>query len=278
MQKRICIIGGNGEMGQMTQNIFSKFLPEYTLTIFGQSDWQNPEQKLANQDIVILSVPIYLTNDIIKKTIPYLSQGTILADYTSIKKEPLDSMLTNYTGPVVGLHPIFGPTISSPDNQVIVVCDGRQQDKYQYFIDDLAKIGFSIEKMTAEEHDQAMTFIQGIEHFSVYCLGMFLKYKNVDIKKMLKLASPVYKMELNIVGRLFSQGPGLYADIIMSDEQRQQTITEFAEFVNSNAKKVSDGDKQTFIENFKAVKDWMGDFAPQSYKNTDKLLLKKKDY
>lgn len=114
-------------------------------------------------------------------------------------------MLANYDGPVVGLHPIFGPTISSPENQVIVVCDGKQQDKYQYFIDDLARIGFSIEKMTAQDHDEAMTFIQGIEHFSVYCLGLFLKHKNVDIQKMLKLASSVYKMELNIVGRLLAK-------------------------------------------------------------------------
>ncbi|OEZ33650.1 prephenate dehydrogenase [Francisella endosymbiont of Amblyomma maculatum] len=64
----------------------------------------------------------------------------------------------------------------------------------------------------------------------------------------------------------------------MSDKQRQQTIAEFADFVNSNAKKVSQGDKQTFIKNFKAVKEWMSDFAPQSYKNTDRLLLKKKGY
>ncbi|MDE4969881.1 prephenate dehydrogenase dimerization domain-containing protein, partial [Francisella tularensis] len=79
--------------------------------------------------------------------------------------------------------------------------------------------GFSIETMTAEAHDEAMTIIQGIEHFSVYFLGMFLKHKNIDIHKMLKLASPVYKIELNIVGRLFSPAPGLYADIIMSDKQ-----------------------------------------------------------
>jgi len=38
MQKKICIIGGNGEMGQMTQNIFNKLLPEYKLTIFDNSD------------------------------------------------------------------------------------------------------------------------------------------------------------------------------------------------------------------------------------------------
>lgn len=275
MNKRICIVGGSGEMGQMTQTVFSKYLPEYELTIFDESDWSNPNAKLANQDIVILSVPIFLTNEIIKKVVSYISSGTILADYTSIKEEPLNAMLENYDGAVVGLHPIFGPTIDNPDNQVIVVCDGRFEDKYSYFIDDLARIGFSIENMTAKEHDEAMTFIQGVEHFSTYCMGLFLKHKNIDIQKMMKLASPVYKMELNIIGRLFSQGSGLYSDIIMSDKQRQETISEFAKFVSTNAEKVANGDKESFKDNFKAVKSWMGDFADQAYKDSDKLLLKK---
>jgi prephenate dehydrogenase len=106
-------------------------------------------------------------------------------------------------------------------------------------------------------------------------MGMFLKHRDIDIQKMMKLASPVYKMELNIIGRLFSQGSGLYSDIIMSDKQRQETISEFAEFVSANAEKVAQGDKESFKENFKAVKSWMGDFADQAYKDSDKLLLKK---
>ncbi|MFT4693579.1 MAG: prephenate dehydrogenase [Francisella sp.] len=275
MNKRICIVGGNGEMGQMTQNIFSKYLQKYTLTIFDENDWQNPSEKLANQDIVILSVPIFLTNKILKKVVPHISEGTILADYTSIKEEPLNAMLESYSGPIVGLHPIFGPTIENPENQVIVVCDGRFEDKYNFLIKDLAEIGFHIENMTAKAHDEAMTFIQGVEHFSVYCMGLFLKHKNIDIQKMMRLASPVYKMELNIIGRLFSQGPGLYSDIIMSDKQRQETIFEFAELVSTNAKKVANGDKESFKNNFKAVKEWMGDFADQAYKDSDKLLLKR---
>ncbi len=275
MSKKICIVGGSGEMGQMTQVIFSKYLPQYEITIFDKSDWANPKEKLANKDIVILSVPIFLTNEIIKKVVPYISTGTTLADYTSIKKEPLDAMLENYDGPVVGLHPIFGPTINNPENQVIVVCDGRIEDKYSFLIADLTKIGFHIENMSAEAHDEAMTFIQGIEHFSIYCMGLFLKHKNIDIQKMIKLASPVYKMELNIIGRLFSQGPGLYSDIIMSDKQRLETISEFAAFINTNAAKVANGDKESFKNNFEAVKEWMGDFADQAYKDSDKLLLKK---
>ena len=275
MSKKICIVGGSGEMGQMTRVIFSKYLPQYEITIFDESDWANPKEKLANKDIIILSVPIFLTNEIIKKVVPYISAGTILADYTSIKEEPLNAMLESYDGPVVGLHPIFGPTIDNPNNQVIVVCDGRFEDKYDFLINDLAKIGFHIENMTAKAHDEAMTFIQGVEHFSVYCMGLFLKHKNIDIQKMMKLASPVYKMELNIIGRLFSQGPGLYSDIIMSDEKRQKTIVEFAEFVSTNAEKVANGDKEAFKDNFTSVKAWMGDFANQAYKDSDKLLLKK---
>ncbi|MDE5020947.1 prephenate dehydrogenase, partial [Francisella tularensis subsp. holarctica] len=77
----------------------------------------------------------------------------------------------------------------------LVVCDGKHQDKYQYFIADLSRIGFSIEKMTAEAHVEAMTFIQGIEQFSVYGLGMLLKHKNIEIHSLVKLARPVYIME-----------------------------------------------------------------------------------
>ena len=276
MRRKICIIGGRGEMGQMTQNIFGKFFPNYDITIFNRQDWDNnPADKLSNQDIVIVSVPIFATEDIIKKTIPYLSEGTILADYTSVKQEPLCTMLANYNGPVVGLHPIFGPTIQHPDKQVIVVCDGRHEDKYSFFINDLNRIGFSIENMTASEHDKAMTFIQGIEHFSVYCLGMFLKHKNIDVEKMMVIASPVYKMELNIVGRLFSQGPGLYADIIMADKDRENTISEYADFVADHAKSIAKSDKQKFINNFNDVKNWMGDFADKAYEESDRLLLKK---
>jgi prephenate dehydrogenase len=274
MTKKVCIVGGNGDMGQMTAKLFAEYLPNYMVTIFDEKDWQEPAYKLSDKDLVIISVPISLTDGIIKKVVPYLSKNTVLADYTSIKKEPLRSMLSNYDGSVVGLHPIFGPTVAVPHKQVIVVCDGRYKENYKWLLNDLEKIGFVLDNMSAQDHDDMMTFVQGIEHFSTYCLGMFLKSKNINIERMMQLASPVYKMELNIVGRLFSQGPGLYADIIMSDNERKKMITEFAGFVTKNANMVSNGDKNEFIQNFKDVKNWMGEFANQAYKDSDKLLLK----
>lgn len=270
-QKRLCIIGGYGGMGQMTARLFAT-LDQYRITLFGESDWDNPSAKLKNQDVVLISVPIECTAEIIKKTAPLLDQGTILADYTSIKQAPLETMLSHYDGAVLGLHPIFGPSIDSPNKQVIVYCDGRHPEAYQWFLDDFNQLGFTLEKMTASAHDDAMAFIQGIEHFMVYCAGQFLKHKQVDIAQLRRIASPVYRMELNIIGRLFSQDPKLYADIIMSDTKREGLIGEFSSFIHTQANEVMAGNKTHFIERFNDVKTWMGDFADKAYQESDRML------
>lgn len=82
--------------------------------------------------------------------------------------------------------------------------------------------------MIASAHDQAMTFIQGIERFSVFCMGFFLKQHNIHLDKLMAISTPVYKMELNIIGRLFSQDADLYANIIVSDDRRLSNIHEYA--------------------------------------------------
>lgn len=42
--------------------------------------------------------------------------------------------------------------------------------------------------------------------------------ENVRLEQLLALSSPIYRLELAMVGRLFARDPQLYADIIMSSE------------------------------------------------------------
>lgn len=58
----------------------------------------------------------------------------ILCDLTSIKAEPLAAMLEAHCGPVVGLHPMFGPDIPSMAKQVIICSDGRMPETYQWLL------------------------------------------------------------------------------------------------------------------------------------------------
>tara|TARA_R110002167_G_scaffold275157_1_gene481213 strand:+ start:365 stop:1189 length:825 start_codon:yes stop_codon:yes gene_type:complete len=273
--KKILIIGGHGAMGKMIEKFLTP-TQQCNITLFGEDDWQNNTHLLAEQDLVIISVPIHATLETIERTAKLIAPTTILADFTSIKQAPLKAMMSVYAGPVLGLHPIFGPAISNPTNQVIACCDGRMSDQYQWFLDLLIELNFHLEKMTPEQHDEKMSFVQGVEHFSVFCLGRFLNQKDIKIDQLLKLASPVYKMELNIVGRLFSQSPELYADIIMSDEDRIDLVGEYVDLINKEYQALKDKKRDGFIESFSETSKWMGDFAPKAYTESNAFLTKQK--
>ncbi|WP_119328305.1 bifunctional chorismate mutase/prephenate dehydrogenase [Cysteiniphilum halobium] len=270
--RRLCIIGGHGAMGQCLAFFLSQ-LTHYEITLFDEQDWEHANTLLKNQEIVIISTPIALTDQIIEKASSYIDSETILADLTSIKSSPMTKMLSAHSGAVVGLHPIFGPTVTNANKQVIVYCDGRDSQNYQWFINDLITLGFTLKKMTASAHDQAMTFIQGIEHFSVFCMGIFLKQHDIHLEELMAISSPVYKMELNIIGRLFSQDADLYANIIASDHERLKSIHDYAQLILKQVEQLKSPDgKIEFSQQFNDVKHWMGEFANKAYQESDRLL------
>lgn len=271
MNKTITIIGGKGLMGEL----FTKLWQNIGCTVYqiGSDDWNNLlPNALAKSDAVIISVPIEKTTDIIKQVTPLLPQNIILADFTSIKATPLINMLSNFSGSVIGLHPMFGSTINTPQNQVIVHCTGRNPDKCQWLIDSLTKIGFTLKAMEATEHDEAMNFIQGIEHFLTFSLGTFLRHKNQHPENLLEIASPIYLAKLLLMGRIFDQDPKLYADIIMADKSRLALIKEFSIWLNNWVSKLEKYNKEEFITEFIKASQWMGNFTTYSQNISDKFL------
>lgn len=270
MSKTITIIGGKGLMGQLFTKLWQDI--GYTIHQVGSDDWGKLADYLAKSDAVIISVPIDKTNEIIQQIAPMLPQDIILADFTSIKSSPLITMLSEFNGNVVGLHPMFGSTINSPEHQVIVHCNGRNPEKCQWLIDSLVHIGFTLKAMEAMEHDQAMNFIQGIEHFLTFSLGTFLHHKDQHPEKLLEIASPIYLAKLLLMGRIFDQDPALYANIIMADKSRITLIKEFAEWLNIWVSKLEQYNKDEFIAEFSKASEWMGKFTNYSQNISDKFL------
>lgn len=64
---------------------------------------------VADAGMVIVSVPIHVTEQVIAQ-LPPLPSDCILVDLASVKSGPLQAMLAAHDGPVLGLHPMFGPT------------------------------------------------------------------------------------------------------------------------------------------------------------------------
>lgn len=268
--KKITIIGGKGLMGQLFIRYWQEAGVE-TQTL-SRDGWENVDRLLQGADLVIVCVPINSTYEIIKKAGHYLSPTTILADFTSIKEPVIECMQTVHSGPILGLHPMFGPTINSPQSQVIINCGGTQTEKSAWVIESLKQLGFSLHSMSAAEHDLAMSFIQGIEHFSTFTLGSFLKTQNVHPQTLFSLASPIYQAKLALLGRIFDQSAELYADIIMADSQRLELIEKYLQHMQAWVAKLKADKREEFVNEFNQTASWMGDFTHKSQAASDQFL------
>ena len=217
----VVIVGGHGQMGRLFEKLLQ--LSGYEVRILEQEDWPQAESLCADAGMVIVSVPIHLTEQVIDR-LPQLPHDCVLVDLASVKNKPLQAMLAAHQGPVLGLHPMFGPDVGSLAKQVVVYCDGRQPEAYQWLLEQLQVWGARLHRISAVEHDQNMAFIQALRHFATFAYGLHLAEENVQLEQLLALSSPIYRLELVMVGRLFAQDPQLYADIIMSSENNLALI------------------------------------------------------
>lgn len=270
----VVIVGGAGKLGSVFARMFT--LSGYRVRILEQNDWPQAGELLANAGLVLVSVPIHHTQGVIEQ-LGELRPGCILADLTSTKGGPLAAMMAAHDGPVVGLHPMFGPDILSMAKQVIVYCDGRGQTQYQWLIEQMKIWGAKLSPSSAEEHDEAMTLVQGMRHFTSFVYGQHLAQEDPDLQQLLSFSSPIYRLELAMVGRLFAQDPSLYADIIFSSERNREMLSRYLKRFESARQMLEAGDKQGFISSFNEVSEWFGDFSQQFLVESRNMLLQASD-
>jgi chorismate mutase/prephenate dehydrogenase len=200
-----------------------------------------------------------------------------LLDLTSVKNKPLQAMLAAHHGPVVGLHPMFGPDVGSLAKQVVVYCDGRYPHAYQWLLEQLQVWGAKLHRSNAVEHDRNMAFIQALRHFATFAYGVHLAEENVQLDQLLALSSPIYRLELAMVGRLFAQDPRLYADIIMSSEDNLALIKRYYKRFGEAIILLEQNDKQAFVQSFQKVEHWFGDYAERFQAESCSLLRQAND-
>ena len=173
------IIGGSDGLGK---TLIYYFKDDFTVYITGRDHKKGNEVAnelnvnyiesnagLANiSDIVVISVPIEYTNDVIREVAPFMKEGTLMVDVTSVKEGPSKTMAEVLPDTIeyIPTHPIFGPRTTRLDNQVIVLTADRKGKWYGKVYDYLASKNMRIIETSAEKHDFMMSIVQVLTHFS----------------------------------------------------------------------------------------------------------------
>lgn len=268
----VLLVGGLGSMGQYFHNWFAD--AGYNIRILDRHDWPNADKLCEGIELAIISVPIEVTNAVADRLGPHLPADCVLADITSIKESPLNAMLGSHEGPVVGLHPLFGPTTSTMDKQIVVVTPGRNLPACKWLIDQFSVWGSIILQVSAKEHDEVMSIVQTLRHFATFAFGQFLRRRHVDLSRTLEFSSPIYRLELGMVGRLFAQDPSLYSEIIFASPERLTLLKDFLTSLSENLAMIEKGDKDVFNSEFRKIADWFGPFSEQAMRESSYLIDK----
>jgi len=264
------IIGGTGQMGRWFKRFFEK--NKCQVLIASRKTKLKPKECAAKCDIVIISVPIEVTIKVIKEIAPLVREDALLIDLTSLKKEPVEAMLKHSKAAVIGTHPIFGPSVKTIKNQTVVLCPARPRQWLSWLRNILEKNGALVRITTPEKHDKMMSIIQGITHFSTICVAHTLKKLGIDVEESLHYTSPIYKLRMDMVGRLLNQDPSLYADIEMLNPENKKAMEEYIRSTRELIGIIKRKDREEFIKFFKEGADFLGDFKEEATEYSDYLI------
>ena len=126
----------------------------------------------------------------------------------------------------------------------------------------------------ADEHDEIMGIVQALRHFATFSFGQFLSRKNIEMARTLEFSSPIYRLELGMVGRLFDQDASLYAEIIFASPERLELLKEYIASLNRNVEMLENMDKDGFIEEFNRIAKWFDPFSEQAMRESSFLIDK----
>lgn len=266
------IVGGEGAMGRLFARQLSRSGIE--VRILDKAQQADQQAILDGAKLVLISVPINAVVNVVAK-LPKLAADCLLVDITSVKQKPLEAMLSHHQGEVLGLHPMFGPDIEHWVKQTIVVCQGRGGEKSTQLLNQLAIWGSQLVEMPADKHDEAMQIVQVMRHLTTFVYGQFLAKQPHSLDEIKLCSSPIYQLELMMVGRLFAQSPELYTDIMMAQfDNVAPLLTSYQETYQATLDKLKEGDKEGLMAAFSEAKTFFSGSA-QHFLTQSKALLNK---
>lgn len=270
MDSGIAIIGGLGEMGRLFTRFFESH--GFTVAIADVNTPLTPEQAVRESDIVVFSVPLHETVGIIQKLAPLFRKGQLVLDLTSLKVAPVREMLTTPAF-VVGMHPMFGGHISNFSGQTLAACPVRIDPADWAWLRDLfTASGIRVKECSPEEHDRMMSIIQVLFHLTTMLIGRTLRRLGIDIGETMEYTSPSYRIEMNLVGRIFAQSPELYAAITQMNPNSSSIFKALREGLDLYEDFYKSEDLEGFMEDFKRSAQHLGTFCRSAHKESSELL------
>lgn len=258
---KVGIIGGRGQLGGWCAGLFQRRGASVLVADFG-SELTNRE--IAQRaDVVVVSVPIGVTDSVLGEIVGELSPEQLLVDFTSVKT-PFIAKMEDGASEVLSVHPMFNPQLSATQDQTCIVCPVRTGERARLFEGVLRHEGLQLVSMTPEAHDKMMAIVQGLTHFQAMTAAHCMAALHFNPAETLQSASPVYRLRLAMIGRILAQNPRLYAEIQIYNPFVRDVLEQLRRSSERLLSLIMAKDVDGLVAEFSRVRDELGAFSQES--------------
>ena len=220
--KRIAVVGGAGKMGNWMVNT----LRGYGNAVFSidpavENGYTMKDCGMA--DIVIVSVPIHATADVLRELDGICREDALIFDLSSLKTSIIDTLKDMAKRrKVCSIHPMFGPSAASLFGRNIVVCDCGNKEAVEEAVSLFDDRGGNIRVMDVTEHDRYMSYVLGLSHAVNIALFTVLDRSGFTFEDLQTVASTTFDKGLDANRSVASEDPLLYYEIQHMNENRTE--------------------------------------------------------
>jgi prephenate dehydrogenase len=182
----------------------------------------------AAADLVLLCVPIAAMPEALHTLLPYLNARQVLADIASVKVRPMAQMQAAYSGPVIGTHPLFGP--DTPGELRVAVCPGAQakEEDIQLVEGLFTRIGCTVFRTTAQEHDEAAAYIPGLNFVTSAAYFAIL----AEHPEFLPFLTPSFQRRKEAARTMLTEDGPLFEALFEANPAGQDAVRGYRAFLN----------------------------------------------
>jgi len=274
-QKKFTIIGGSGGMGKVFGRYFKHHGFDVTIharnkerlrgvaTEMGVKYEFSLEKSVKQADIVMITIPIKSTPEIIKKIGPYLKENALIFDITSLKKvvfESLEDLKNLFPVNCISFHPMFGPGIKDMKNYVMLVLKVGGTDKYEIIINDLLEIfrsdGLILTETSPDIHDKRVALTLGVPHMLNILFLNLLKNADEPLNELTKYTGTTFLLQKVFAESIIQREMEMFGEIQMENQQFLAILEIFEKLVKKYRKSIENKDMNGFSEIFSQGLDY----------------------
>ena len=246
---RLGVIGGKGKMAKWFLSHFKSSFK--TVYLYDLGSKQSLKAFCEKCDIILVSVPIDQTVDVILSLKKHLREDQLVLDFCSLKEKVCKTLKT-LPCKSMGMHPLFGPNSKSLDELTVAICPvkiGREKSLISNLFKAKAIQTFTIDPKL---HDQIMAYVQALNHINILAFGSLLQSQSkVHLKS---LTTPSFSKTHLSLRSILESKPELYMHIAFENPYFLKVLKKYELQITKMQKIISNKDSLAFKHFFNSQK------------------------